>query len=86
LTGNYFAKLNKREVHDVMTKCVITCDPQDRIEAALARMTMNRIRHLPVLENGRLMGIVSLGDLVLHRLDEKQLEAGVLLDITRMHA
>ena len=45
-----------------------------------------RIRHLPVIENNELKGIVSIGDLVKHRLDEKELEASVLLDISRIHA
>jgi CBS domain-containing protein len=73
-------------VSELMSAPVITCHASDRVEAALARMTMNRIRHLPVLEGDRLIGIISIGDLVHHRLDEKELEAGVLLDITRMRA
>jgi CBS domain-containing protein len=79
------ADLLGREVREVMSAPVITCAASDRIDTALAQMTLNRIRHLPVVENGRLAGIVSIGDLVHHRLDEKALEAGVLLDITRMH-
>jgi CBS domain-containing protein len=47
-------------------------------------MTMRRIRHLPVIEGDRLEGIVSIGDLVKYRLDEKELEANVLLEISRM--
>ena len=74
------------EVRELMTRAVITCRPSDRLDAALARMTMNRIRHLPVIKHGQLAGMVSIGDLVHHRLGEKELEAGVLLDITRMHA
>ncbi len=74
------------QVDTVMTHSVIICSPSDRVDAALARMTMNRIRHLPVIDNGQLAGMISIGDLVHHRLDEKELEAGVLLDITRMHA
>jgi CBS domain-containing protein len=74
------------EVSDVMSSPVITCSAADRVEAALAMMTINRIRHLPVLENDRLAGIVSIGDLVHQRMDEKELEAGVLLDITRMRS
>jgi CBS domain-containing protein len=73
-----------REVAGLMTTKVITCVASDRIDTALARMTLNRIRHLPVVQDGRLAGIVSIGDLVHARLDEKELEAGVLLDITRM--
>jgi signal-transduction protein with cAMP-binding, CBS, and nucleotidyltransferase domain len=45
---------------------------------------MARIRHMPVVENNELKGIVSIGDLVKHRLDEKELEAAVLQDISRM--
>ncbi len=71
-------------VSDLMTTHVITAAPTDRLEAVMARMTQNRIRHLPVLEDGKLAGIVSIGDLVHSRLDEKELEAGVLLDLSRM--
>jgi CBS domain-containing protein len=74
------------EVRQLMSAPVITCHESDRVDQALANMTMNRIRHLPVVDDGHLVGIVSIGDLVNHRLSEKQLEAGVLLDITRMRA
>src|SRR5208337_2368186 len=70
----------------VMTAPMVTCRPTDNVENALAAMTMAKIRHLPVQENGKLIGIVSIGDLVKHRLDEKALEANVLLDIARLHA
>lgn len=73
-------------VAKLMSSPVMTCSPQDRVEAAMATMTRARIRHLPVVENSRLVGIVSIGDLVKHRLDEKALEADVLLDIARLHA
>lgn len=69
----------------VMTRAIITCRPDDPIESVLAVMTANRVRHVPVLEHDRLAGLVSLGDLVKYRLDEKALEADVLRDITRMH-
>ncbi len=67
-----------------MTTSVITCMGNERVDAVLARMTMHRIRHLPVMADDQLAGIVSIGDLVHNRLSEKELEAGVLLDITRM--
>ena len=73
-----------RPLHEVMTRAVITCRPQDRIESALAVMTANKVRHLPVTETERLVGIVSIGDLVKYRMDEKALEADVLLEIARM--
>jgi CBS domain-containing protein len=62
----------------VMTSPVITCAPEDTVTALMARMTRHRVRHLPVLEGGRLCGIVSIGDVVKHRLDELELEANVL--------
>ena len=74
------------EVQQLMSKPILTCRPSDRIDAVLATMTMARIRHLPVIENNELKGIVSIGDLVKHRLDEKELEASVLRDIQRMRA
>ena len=74
------------EVSHLMTSPVITCNPAERIDAALAAMTRRKIRHLPVVDNGEIVGIVSIGDLVKHRLDEKELEAAVLLEISRMRA
>ncbi len=71
-------------VERFMTSPVLSCGPNDRVEAAMATMTLAKIRHLPVRQDGRLAGIVSIGDLVKHRLDEKSLEANVLLDLSRM--
>jgi CBS domain-containing protein len=65
-------------VSRVMTSPVITCGPDDTVTALMARMTRHRVRHLPVLDSGRLRGIVSIGDVVKHRLDELELEANVL--------
>jgi signal-transduction protein with cAMP-binding, CBS, and nucleotidyltransferase domain len=75
-----------REVRELMTAPVITCTPAERIDDVMAMMSRKRIRHLPVIEEGRLAGIVSLGDLVQFRLDEKRLEASVLLDMARLRA
>ena len=74
------------EVATLMSSPIITCRSADRIDAVLATMTTARIRHLPVVDNNELKGIVSIGDLVKRRLDEKELEASVLLDLSRMHA
>lgn len=76
----------RRPVSALMSSPVITCSPSDRIDAVLAKMTVVRIRHLPVVEGGQLAGIVSIGDLVKHRLEEKELEANVLLDLSRLRA
>ncbi|SRR5579862_5819767 len=74
------------EVHELMTPDVTTCTPADRIDRVMAVMTAHRFRHIPVMEGKRLVGLVSIGDLVKHRLDEKEIEANVLLDISRAHA
>lgn len=65
-------------VSRVMTSPVLTCAPEDRITAVMARMTRHRVRHLPVVDGGRLCGLVSIGDLVKNRLDELELEANIL--------
>jgi CBS domain-containing protein len=75
----------KLPVSELMTHDVITCGTADRVRDALQLMTTHRIRHLPVDEGGAIVGIVSIGDLVLSLLDEKALEVGVLRDIARAH-
>jgi CBS domain-containing protein len=65
-------------VSAVMSTPVVTCGPQDSLTALMARMTRHRIRHFPVIEDNRLCGIVSIGDVVKHRLDELELEANIL--------
>jgi CBS domain-containing protein len=62
----------------VMKEAVITCTPEDSITNVMAQMTRNRVRQVPVVEGGKLRGIVSIGDVVKHRLDELELEANVL--------
>jgi CBS domain-containing protein len=61
-------------VGDVMTSPVITASPEDSIQKCMETMTSCRCRHLPVVENGKLLGIVSIGDLVKKMLDEKESE------------
>ena len=61
-------------VGDVMTTPVITADPDDSIQKCLETMTACHCRHLPVVEDGKLLGIVSIGDLVKKMLDEKEFE------------
>jgi len=62
-------------VAEAMTRRVVTCDPSDSVADLMAEMTNRRIRHLPVVRDGRLVGIVSIGDLVKARLDEIEYEA-----------
>ena len=59
-------------VEQLMTRDVKTCSPEDQLVDMMQVMTLQRIRHLPVIENGALHGIVSIGDLVKQRLEEAQ--------------
>jgi len=67
--------LLSRSVGDLMSRTVVTCDPNDSVAQLMAEMTNRRIRHFPVVVKGRLAGIVSIGDLVKARLDEIEFEA-----------
>jgi len=62
------------QVGDVMSQPVITADPGDSIQQCMETMTTCHCRHLPVVENGKLLGIVSIGDLVKRLVDEKESE------------
>lgn len=65
-------------VNDAMTSKLEVANPNDTIDVALARMTDRRIRHLPVLDNGKLIGIVSIGDLVKSQIDSVLKEADAM--------
>ena len=67
-------------VGESMTRNVITCSPDDRVNDLMAVMTRQRVRHLCVMENGQLAGMISIGDLVKSRLNELELESNVLRD------
>ncbi|WP_300973161.1 CBS domain-containing protein [Sphingomonas sp. LHG3406-1] len=69
------SRLSERRVSDAMTAPAITVQPSAPVLTALALMTARRIRHLPVLQDGRLIGLVSIGDLVKYRLDRIEREA-----------
>jgi CBS domain-containing protein len=74
----YGEDLLSHPVDDIMSHTVVTCDPSDTVAALMEEMTTTRIRHFPVVANGRLIGIVSIGDLVKSRLDEAEFEANSL--------
>ncbi len=63
-----------RKARDAMTSEVMTCGEDDRIEEIMARMTEGRFRHMPVLNAGLLIGIVSIGDVVKARLEQYERE------------
>ncbi|MGE2719689.1 CBS domain-containing protein [Mycolicibacterium celeriflavum] len=64
------AELLTQPVSEIMTTLVATCAPDDSVDSLSALMTTNRVRHIPVMENGRLVGIVSIGDVVKTRMEE----------------
>jgi CBS domain-containing protein len=72
------ASLLETQVGDLMTTDIQTCMPSDTLRNLLAIMTERRVRHLPVIEDGRLAGIVSIGDVVKMRLDDLVTEAEAL--------
>lgn len=61
-------------VSQIMTAEVYSCEPEAEVEAVAREVTDRRIRHVPVLVDGQLAGIVSIGDIVKHRIDELQME------------
>ena len=67
-------------VSRVMSSPAITADSETEVLAALALMTQRRIRHLPVVDGGQIRGIVSIGDLVKHRMDRIEAEAEAMRD------
>ena len=68
----------ERKVSEVMTANVVTCDPDASIEHVMQTMTDRRFRHLPVVQQGRLCGMISIGDVVRLRLEEQRREAEAL--------
>jgi CBS domain-containing protein len=74
------SQLPSISVSRLMPKVVVVCSPEDSITDVMKLMTQRRIRHLPVKNGNRLVGIVSIGDVLKHRLGEVQLEANVLRD------
>jgi CBS domain-containing protein len=74
------AELLTMTAADLMTQAVVTCTPQDTLAHIAKMMTHQRIRHLPVMEDRKLVGIISIGDVVRHRMDELEMEANVLRD------
>ena len=77
------ADLPSMRVSQLMTRTVVTCAPDDSVAAVANVMTQRRIRHVPVVVDGAVVGLISIGDVLKHRLDEVQLEANVLRDVAR---
>jgi CBS domain-containing protein len=69
-----------RPVAETMTKQVVTCQETDTLDELMAMMTARRFRHLPVVTDGALVGIVSIGDVVKHHVAEVEMEATAMRD------
>ncbi len=68
------ASVLSRSVEKIMTSVVSTCTKEDTVDSLTLLMTENRVRHVPVLEDGKLIGIVSIGDVVKTRMQELESE------------
>ena len=68
-------------VKEIMRHGVTTVSPDESVNRVMNLMTHQRVRHMPVLRDGKLVGIVSIGDVVKHRLEDLELETNVLRDV-----
>ena len=68
-------------VKEVMQYGITAVSPDESVTRVMTLMTHHRVRHMPVLSGGKLVGIVSIGDVVKHRLEDLELEASVLRDV-----
>ena len=75
-----YGERSSMPVKDIMTHGLITVTPGDDLNRVMGLMTLHRVRHLPVIRNGTLAGIISIGDVVKRRLDDLELETNVLRD------
>lgn len=80
ILASHGGKALKIALTEVMTRKVVTCAPDDTISVIMEQMTAGKFRHIPVLEDGRLAGIVSIGDVVKSRLNEMEQEQSALRD------
>ena len=67
-------------VKEIMQYSVITVSPDESVNRVMSLMTRHRVRHMPVLRDGKLAGVISIGDVVRHRLNDLELETNVLRD------
>ncbi|NNU80759.1 CBS domain-containing protein [Halovulum dunhuangense] len=83
--GRQGAQVMGALVSSLMTAKVITAAPDDVSVQVLEKMTRGRFRHLPVLEQGRMIGVISIGDVVKHRIDEVEAENTALTEMIVGH-
>ena len=75
---NHHGKVFDKRVGDLMTTSVVTCSSKDPVVAIMGMMTAQRFRHVPVVDDGKLVGIVSIGDVVKSRIEEAEAEVDAL--------
>jgi CBS domain-containing protein len=78
--ARYGETATAKPVSEIMRRGVITVSPTATISHVMSLMTRHRMRHMPVLRDGNLIGIISIGDVVKHRMDDLELENNVLRD------
>ena len=78
--ASYGARALELPTEQVMSRNLITCETASATDELLGVMTNSRVRHLPVVEEGRLIGIISIGDVVKRKLDDASAEVGMLRD------
>jgi CBS domain-containing protein len=78
--SRYGETAGSMRVKEVMQYGVTTVSPDESVNRVMTLMTHHRVRHMPVLSGGKLVGIVSIGDIVKHRLEDLELETNVLRD------
>jgi CBS domain-containing protein len=78
--ARYGESVTSMHVRDIMSHAPVTVTPDEDLNRVLRLMTRHRVRHMPVLRDRKLAGIISIGDVVKRRLDDMELEANVLRD------
>ena len=73
-------RMSRTPVGEVMTKDLIICVPEDSLDCVMGVMTEKRIRHLPIMSEGKLAGIISIGDLVKAKMRSMEFETRMLTD------
>ena len=73
-----------KRVGDLMTTRVVTCSPKDPVAAIMGMMTAQRFRHVPVVDDGKLVGVISIGDVVKSRIEEAEAEVDALRQYIRL--
>jgi len=84
--GRHGTALLSLPLTEIMTQHVETTTLNETVAHAMARMTAGRYRHLPVVEKGAIVGVVSIGDLVKNRVREMEMEVGILRDRAIAHS